>query len=336
MPAEASPQFDARSAAMLLVSLGEQDAAAVLKHLDPKVVQRVGAEMAQLDNITRDQMSAVLSGFSQAVGDQVGGEVGSEDFVRRVLLSALGNDRANGIIDRISLGRKSRGLEALRWMDARSIFELVRHEHPQIIAIVLANLDADHAAAVMQLLPKGQQADLVIRVATLDAVQPEALNKLDEVLERQVTGSIGGRAAGMGGTKVASNLLNLIEGGNDGPVMQQIRQADEELAKKLQEMMFVFENLLDVDDRGIQELLRNVPADKLPLALRGADDTVKQKFFKNMSERASEMLKDDMDTRGPVKLSEVEAAQKEIVTIARKMAEEGSLSLGGAGGEAMV
>jgi flagellar motor switch protein FliG len=333
MPAEVKSEFDARSAAMLLVSLGEADAAAVLKHLEPKVVQRVGAEMAQLSGISREQMSEVLGGFTLAVNEQVGGEVGSSDFVRRVLLSALGNDKASGIIDRIALSHTSRGLDALKWMDARSIVELVRHEHPQIIAIVLAYLDEDQAAAVLALFSKPLQADLLVRLATLEGVQPDALNKLDEVLERQATGRTGGRSSRLGGAKAAAALLGLVESGGDGPVFEQIRTLDEPLAQSLQELMFVFENLLEVDDRGIQELLRNVPADKLPVALRGADEAIKTKFFKNMSERAAEMLKDDMETRGPVKLSDVETAQKEIVTIARKMAEEGTLSLGGSGSD---
>jgi flagellar motor switch protein FliG len=335
MPEAVQAEFDAKSAAMLLVSLGEADAASVLKHLDPRVVQRVGAEMAQLSNISRDQISGVLGGFFTAVGDQVGGEMGSDDFVRRVLFSALGNDKANGIIDRIALGRSSRGLEALKWMDARAIHEMIKNEHPQIVAIVLAYLEPDQSAGVLAAFPKTMQADLVMRVATLDGVQPDALSKLDEVLERQSSGQTSGRASNLGGTKAASALLNMVEGGSDGPVMEQIRKADEPLAQRLQELMFVFENLLDVDDRGIQELLRNVPSDKLPLALKGADDVIKTKFFKNMSERAAEMLRDDMESRGPVRLADVEAAQKEIVGIARRMADEGALMLG-TGGEQMV
>jgi len=336
MPAKGSPEADARSAAMLMVSLGEQDAAAVMKHLDPKVVQRVGAEMARLSNISRDEATGVLSAFFDSVAGRVGGEEGSEDFVRRVLHSALGTDKANGIIDRIALGRTSRGLDSLKWMDARAVYEIVRNEHPQIIAIVLAYLETDQAATILGLFPKPVQADLVMRIATLDGVHPDALNKLDEVLERQATGKGGSRSSNLGGTKAASNLLNVVEGTGDGPVMEAIRKADEQLAQSLQDLMFVFENLLDVDDRGIQELLRNVPSDRLSLALRAADEAIKTKFFKNMSERAAEMLKDDMETRGPVKLSEVEAAQKEIITIAKKMADEGTLSLGGAGGEEMV
>jgi flagellar motor switch protein FliG len=336
MAEAAATPFDARSAAMLLVSLGESDAAAVLKHLDPKVVQRVGTEMAQLTSVSRDQISDVLNGFTRAVNDQAGGEVGSDDFVRRVLFSALGNDRATGIIDRMALGQTSRGLDALKWMDTRAIYEMVRAEHPQIIAIVLAYLEADQASGVLAMFPQGAQADLVMRVASLDGVQPDALSKLDEVIERLSAAKTGGRSANLGGAKAASSLLNFIEGSGDGPVMEQIRKADEALAQSLKDLMFVFEDLLKVDDRGIQELLRNVPSDKLPVALKGADEVIKQKIFKNMSERAAEMLRDDMETRGPVKLSEVESAQKEIITIARKMADEGTLSLGGAGGEQMV
>jgi flagellar motor switch protein FliG len=216
------------------------------------------------------------------------------------------------------------------------VAELIRQEHPQIISIVLAYLDADHAAEVLAVFPDWLRADIVMRIATLDGIQPSALNELDEIMERRFAGNTVAKTASLGGAKVAANIINFLDGSQMTRVMEDMGRSDEQLATKIQDLMFVFDNLIDVDDRGMQELLRGVASDRLLLALKGADDRLKEKVFKNMSQRAAEMLKDDMATRGPVKLSEVEAAQKEILTIARKMADAGTIMLGGQGGEEYV
>lgn len=319
-------------AAILLLALGEQDAAQVLKHLGAKDVQKVGAAMAQLAGVSREEVSGVLNNFSAKVEQQTSFGVGTEEYIRKVLTEALGADKAGSVVDRILGGRTSRGLEALKWMEARAIGDMLRQEHPQIIAIVLSYLEPDQAAEVLGQLAENQRADVLMRIATLDGVHPSALDELDKVLEKQFAGGSGSKTSGgFGGPKTAAEILNLV-GSTQDALMQQIAKVDEPLSTKLQDLMFVFDDLNEADDRGIQELLREIPGDKLIVALKAADEKLKTKFFKNMSERAAQMMKDDLESRGPVRLSEVEAAQKEIIMTARKMSEEGRLQLGGKGG----
>ncbi len=320
-------------AAILLLTLGEQEAAQVLKHMTPKEVQRVGAAMAQLSYVSREEVAAVLMDFSSGVESQTSLGLGVDEFLRKVLVDALGEDKASNVIERINLGRSSKGLEALKWMDPRAVAELIRLEHPQIIAIILAYLDSDQSAEILQCLPGGVRADVVMRIATLDGVQPSALSELDDVMEKQFAGSGSGKTSVLGGAKAAANIINFLDPSQESALMEQITAADQALGTRIQDLIFVFDNLLEVDDRGMQELLRQVPSDKLLLALKGADEELKQKIFKNMSQRAAEMLRDDLEARGPVKLSEVEAAQKEIVAVARKLAEAGTIALGGKGEE---
>ena len=321
-------------AAILLLTLGEQAAAEVLKHMGAKDVQRLGGAMATMANVSRKEVSDILNDFKDGVDSQTSLGVGADEYIRTVLVNALGEEKAASIIDRILLGHSSKGLEALKWMDPRAVAELVRQEHPQIIAIVLAYLDPDHAAEVLAVFPDWLRVDIVMRIATLDGIQPSALSELDDIMEKRFAGSTSSvKTSILGGPKVAANILNFLDGSQSSRVMDDMNRADEQLAVKIQDLMFVFDNLLEVDDRGMQELLRGVSSDRLLLALKGADERLKEKVFKNMSQRAAEMLKEDMAARGPVKLSEVEAAQKEILAIARKMAEAGTLALGGKGEE---
>jgi flagellar motor switch protein FliG len=319
-------------AAILLLTLGEQEAAEVLKHMGAKEVQRVGAAMAHLANVSREEVQVVLQDFASLAESQTSVGVGADEFLRKVLVNALGEDKAASVIDRINIGRSSKGLEALKWMDARAVSELIRLEHPQIIAIVLAYLDPDQSAEVLGQLPTNVRADVVMRIASLDGVQPSALSELDDVMEKQFSGKAGGgKTSSLGGAKAAANIINFLEPSQESQLMEHITAADQVLGGKLQDLIFVFDNLIDLDDRGMQELLRQVPGDKLLLALKGCDDELKAKIFKNMSQRAAEMLKDDLEARGPVKLSEVEGAQKEILTAARKLAEAGTIVIGGKG-----
>lgn len=321
-------------AAILLLSLGEQEAAEVLKFMGAKDVQKVGAAMTQLKNISREEVTTVLGEFTQQVESQTSLGVGVDEYLRKVLVGALGEDKASGLIERILFGRSSKGLEALKWMDARAVHELIRLEHPQIISIVLAYLDSDQSAEILQLFPDWLRADLILRIAALDGIQPSALHELDEVIEKQFAGKGGvGKTSVIGGLKVAANILNFMDSSQEGAIIEHIGKVDEGTAQKIQDLMFVFDNLIEIDDRGMQELMRQIPSDKLPLAIKGADPALRDKFFKNMSQRAAEMLKDDLETRGPVKLSEVEGAQKEILAIARKLADSGQISLGGKGEE---
>jgi len=317
--------------AIFLLSLGENEAAEVLRHLGAKDVQRLGQAMANLSSVSREQAESVLKLFISNLEDQTSLGVGADDYVRKVLVQALGEDKAGGLIDRILLGRNSKGLEALKWMETRAVAELIRSEHPQIIAIVLAYLDPDQAAEVLLNLPERIQSDVVLRIATLDGIQPQALKELDEIMERQFTGTSNIKASSVGGVKVAATILNLLDSTTEAKLTETIKGIDEDLGQRIQDLMFVFDNLADVDDRGIQALMREVSTDTLALALRGADPKVKDKILRNMSKRASEMLVEDMDAKGPVKLSDVETAQKDILATARRLAESGSIALGGKG-----
>ncbi len=320
-------------AAILLLTLGEQEAAQVLRHMGAKEVQRIGAAMAKLANVSREEVQGVITDFSSSVESQTSVGVGAEDFLRKVLVDALGQEKASSIIDRISIGRSTKGLEALKWMDARAVAELVRLEHPQIIAIVLAYLEPDQSAEILTALPANMRTDIMVRIATLDGVQPSALTELDDIMEKTFAGKGTARTSALGGAKAAANIINNLEPSQEGVLMEQLLQADEALGSRIQDLIFVFDNLLEIDDRSMQELLRQVASDKLLLAMKGADDAMKEKIFKNMSQRAAEMLKDDLESRGPVKISEVEGAQKEILQTARKLAEAGTIALATKGDE---
>ncbi|MBN2885915.1 MAG: flagellar motor switch protein FliG [Chromatiaceae bacterium] len=326
----------AERVAIFLMSIGEASASEVLRHMGPKEVQKIGTAMASLERISRRDIDYVLKLFSEAVHEHTSLGIGAEDYVRSVLTSALGEDKASGLIDRILLGRNSKGLEALKWLDPRAIAEMIRHEHPQIVAIVLSHLDADQAAETLAFLPERMQSDIILRIATLDGVQPAALHELDEILERQLSGKSTAKSSMVGGVQTAANILNFMDASQGTAVMAGVTQVDEDLSERIQELMFVFDSLVDVDDRGIQTLLREISTDQLVLALKGADDALKDKVFKNMSKRAAEMLREDLAAKGPVRLSDVESAQKDILATARRLAESGDIVLGGAGGETLI
>lgn len=323
-------------AAVLLLTLGEAQAAEVLKHMGPKEVQRIGSAMASLKNVSRDSVNQVLETFVDTVQQQTALGVGTEDYLRKVMVEALGEDKAGGLMDRIMMGSSTKGLEALKWMDARAVAELIRLEHPQIQAIVLSYLDSDHAAEVLGFLSERVRPDVLLRIATLEGIQPSALKELDEIMERQFSGNQNVQSSSVGGVKAAADILNFVDTSIEGEVMEMIKDVDAELGQQIQDLMFVFDNLIDVDDRGVQALLREVSSDTLILALKGADETMREKVFSNMSKRAAEMMRDDLEQKGPVRLSEVEGAQKEILAIARRMADSGEIALGGKGAEQFV
>jgi flagellar motor switch protein FliG len=322
----------ARNAAILLLTLGEQDAAEVLKHLSARDVQAVGSAMAGLTSVTRDQVEQVLNRLNEDVGRQTALGVGTEEYIRKILTNALGESKAGGLIDRILLGRSSKGLESLKWMESRAIAELINLEHPQIIALVLAHLEPDQAAEVLGYLPPRVRSDAVMRIATLDGVQPHALNELDEIMERQFSGnSTKLKSANVGGLKAAADILNAMETSREAELMAAIRSQDAGLGGKIEELMFVFDDLAGLDDRSMQTLLREVPSARLTVALKGAEPAMREKIFANMSKRAADMLRDDLEVAGPVRVSEVDAAQKEVLMIARRLADAGQLTLAGGG-----
>ncbi|NWC91799.1 MULTISPECIES: flagellar motor switch protein FliG [unclassified Pseudomonas] len=323
-------------AAVLLLSLGETDAAQVLRHMGPKEVQRVGVAMAQMRNVHREQVEQVMSEFVEIVGDQTSLGVGSDSYIRKMLTSALGEDKANGLIDRILLGGNTSGLDSLKWMEPRAVADVIRYEHPQIQAIVVAYLDPDQAGEVLGHFDHKVRLDIILRVSSLNTVQPAALKELNTILEKQFSGNSNASRTTLGGIKRAADIMNFLDSSVEGQLMDSIREIDDSLSVQIEDLMFVFNNLSDVDDRGIQALLREVSSDVLVLALKGSDEGVKEKIFKNMSKRASELLRDDLEAKGPVRVSDVETAQKEILTIARRMAEAGEIVLGGKGGEEMI
>ncbi|WP_122874983.1 flagellar motor switch protein FliG [Pseudomonas viridiflava] len=323
-------------AAVLLLSLGETDAAQVLRHMGPKEVQKVGVAMAQMRNVHREQVEEVMSEFVDIVGDQTSLGVGSDGYIRKMLTQALGEDKANGLIDRILLGGNTSGLDSLKWMEPRAVADVIRFEHPQIQAIVVAYLDADQAGEVLGHFDHKVRLDIILRVSSLNTVQPAALKELNQILEKQFSGNANTSRTTLGGIKRAADIMNFLDSSIEGALMDSIREVDEDLSVQIEDLMFVFNNLPDVDDRGIQALLREVSSDVLVLALKGSDEAIKEKIFKNMSKRAAELLRDDLEAKGPVRVSDVETAQKEILTIARRMAEAGEVVLGGKGGEEMI
>lgn len=314
-------------AAVVLLSLGEQQAAEVLKHMSAKEVQKLGVAMTSVGGISRDAVSRVFDDFVDILAQPSGLGSGADEYVRAVLVQALGEDRANSLIDRILMGRNTSGLDTLKWMEPRAIAELVRNEHPQIIAIVLAHLDSDQAAEVLKCFPERVRVDVLLRLSTLDGIPPHALNELNDVLARQFAGSQNIKSSSVGGVKVAANILNFMDSGQDELILGAINDVDGPLSTKIRDLMFVFDNLADIEDRAMQTVLRDVPSEKLSIALRGADPKVKEKVTSNMSQRAAEILLDDMEARGPVRLAEVEAAQKEILALVRKLAEAGTIQL---------
>lgn len=320
-------------AAIFLLSLGENDAAQVLRHMGPKEVQKIGIAMASLKNISKEEVTSVLEGFLQEVGGHTSLGVGTDEYIRRTLISALGEDKAGTIIDRILLGANTKGMDTLKWMDPRSVAEMIRQEHPQIQTIVLSYLDPDQSAEILSLFPEKIRLDLMMRIATLESVHPAALQELNVIMERQFSGSTGTKSTSMGGIKKAADIMNFLDTSIESQVMDGIKEMDEELGQRIQDLMFVFDNLVDIDDRGIQTLLREVSSETLLLALRGSDSAVKEKVFSNMSKRAAELMRDDLDAMGPVKLSEVENAQKEILSVATRLAESGEIVIGGKGEE---
>lgn len=326
----------AERAAILLMSLGEEQASQVLQHLNPREVQQLGTAMATLGSVSRQQMQEVLADFTQAFDDQTNIGVGADDYLKRVLNNALGENKAANVIDRILKGGSANGIESLKWMDARAVGEVVRNEHPQIVAIILSHLDPDHAAEVLSFLPQNLTSDVMMRIANLETIQPAALKELDEMLEKQFSGRQAVQSSGVGGVKSAANIMNFLDSSVSESVMTEIESIDSEMSAQIQDSMFVFDNLSGVDDRGIQALLREIQTESLITALKGAEEGLREKFFKNMSKRAAETLREDLDARGPVKLADVETAQKEIVATTRRMADAGEISLGNQGGEEYV
>ena len=323
-------------AAILLMSLGEEEAAEVFRHLSPKEVQRLGETIAKMRAVPRDKVDAVLDRFHALAAEHSTLVADNDEYVKAVLRKALGDDKANLLIDRIVRGSDVSGIESLKWMDPGSVAELLRNEHPQIVAAILVHLEHDHASEVLKAFGERQRNEVLVRIATLDGIQPSALKDLNEVLSRVLAGGDRLKKATLGGAKTAAEIINLLGSSIETAVLDYIREADADLAQKIMDNMFTFDDLEQLDDKGIQSLLKEVQSESLVVALKGASAELRDKIFRNMSTRAAEALREDLESRGPVRLSEVEAEQKEMLKIVRRLADEGQIVLGGAGDDQFV
>jgi flagellar motor switch protein FliG len=330
--AEAARIKGTERAAILLMTLGEQTAASVLRHMGIEEVQKLGLAMAGLADVPRERVTEVLGQLLVAVQSKTSIGIGTNDYLRKVMNDSLGERRAGALLGRIFKGRESTGIDALKWMEPSAVAEIVKQEHPQIIATILAHLPSQQAADVLRQLEPSTQADIAMRMARLDAVPETALQELDGIVERQTKEATTVKTAKLGGVKAAADMINLL-GPGQGTMIEAIQAEDAELGELIKDALFVFDNLLDIDDRGMQAILREVQADTLATALKGADEEICEKIFKNMSKRAAEILRDDIASKGPVRLSEVEQSQKEVLAVAFRLAEEGSIVLAGGGDE---
>lgn len=315
-------------AAIFLMSLSEKEAAEVMKHLPVSEIQRLGKAMAQLRQISRDQAEAVLGHFTDNVQSDAPFAGRSPRFLKRLLTSSLGEERATAMLDRL-VDDDSKGLDSLHLMEAKEVTEIISHEHPQVIAIVLAGLEPAKAGQVVAQLPVKLATDVVTRIARMEEVPETAIIELDQVMHQRFQQSGNFKVTTMGGVRSAANILNQVQKDMEKRIIEELDQGNAALSQEIQEKMFVFDNLMQVDDRGIQALVREVTSDVLIVALKGADPALQDKIFRNMSKRAAEILKSDLEAKGPVKLTEVEAAQKDVVATARRLADEGTIVLGG-------
>lgn len=323
-------------AAILMLALGEDEAAEVMKYLGPREVQKLGSAMSMMKSVQNDELEAVLAEFRRETGQNTSLGVDSDDYIRSVLTKALGDDKATTLLNRILGAREASGIESLKWMDGQSVSELIRNEHPQIIATILVHLERYHACEVLGHFTERLRNDVVLRIATLDGVQPAALRELNDVLTKLLTGNESLKKKPMGGIRAAAEILNFFSGENETTVITNLKNFDADMAQKIMDQMFVFDNIIDIDDQGIQTILREVPSEALIVALKGSGSDLREKIFKNMSQRAGEMLREDLDAKGPVRLSEVETKQKEILAIVRRLSDEGTITLGAKGEDPFV
>lgn len=337
MPATAfNPGPATTNAAVLMLMLGEKVAADVMRHLTPMEVQHLGAAMYAVEHVTEEEVDRILEDFLGRLAGETGIGFGTSAYVRAVMNEALGPDRAQSVITRISPQNNERPIELLDWMDARSISELIADEHPQTMALVLSCLDYAQAAEVLTTLPESLQSDVMRRVAQLVSVTPEALRDLEQVLQKKFKASTSSSASQIGGVRAAARIMNFTRSGAEARILRDIRKDDRDLMTAIQDNMFVFDNLGKSDDRSLQTLLRAVEAERLVMALKGADEVLRDRLLSCMSTRAAAGIRDEMEAMGPVRLTDVQEAQKQIVAVARQMADAGTIVLAGRGGEEMV
>ena len=317
--------------AILMLALGQEEAAEVMKFLSPKEVQKLGAAMTTLKSVGREQVDAVVDDFLTAADLTADIGMDSDEYIRSVLQKALGDDEASNVLHQILESRDATGIISLRLMDAATVAEFIQNEHPQIIATILVHLEPDHASKIIGYFPNSLRQDVMLRIATLDGVKPVALRELNDVMNKLLTGNDSLKKKSMGGIKVAADIINFMSGDNETVVMEGLKSYDDEMAQKIMDEMFVFDDIIDIEDKAIQMILKEVQSDMLIIALKGTTEQMREKIFNNMSSRAAEMMKEDLEAKGPVKLSEVEAQQRKILQIVRRLADEGEIQLSGRG-----
>ena len=325
-----------QKSAILMMLLGEDEASEIIRNLSPKEVQHLGTAMYSVQGLDQETVNAVLDEFLAIIKAQTSLGMGAGNYIRNVMNKALGEDKAQSVLSRIAPSTSARPIEILDWMDARSIAELIIDEHPQIIALIISYLDSGQAADVLGLLPEGLQSEIVRRIATLQTVGPDALSELEKVMQSKFKANTSLRAAKVGGVDAAARIMNFTKQNMEQRIMKDISRNDRELMQAIQESMFVFNNLIMSDDRSLQTLLRSVDNELLVLALKGADEPLREKLFSCMSKRAAANIMDEMEALGPVRLTEVQTAQKEIINVARRMSDEGTIVLAGRGGDDFV
>ena len=330
-PSELRQLNGAQRAAVLLMVLGESEASKVLKFMDPEELETIGLAMNEIKDVTQNNIHDVLSDFSNNNQMHTPLDIGAQDYLKKIMMQAIGPQKANSIMSRVILGPDASGLEALKWVDPAYIADVIKDEHPQLVAILLVHLSSEQAGKVLELLDEEKKSNVVLRIAKLSEVNTSALKELEELVESRFSQEMNTKIKNLGGIKTAANILNNVDKETENNIVDEIKKIDEELCDEIKGKMFVFDNLLQVDDRGMQTILREAPQDKLVVALKGASADVSNKIFKNMSKRAAELLKDDLEASGPVRLTEVEEAQKEILEVALRLAEEGTIMLGGKG-----
>lgn len=331
LAAELAEIDSTQRAAVLMLLLGEQQAADIVKYLNPREVQALGGAMVKVADLSQEAVNYVLDEFVATLKKQTSLGLGTGDYVEKVFKRALGDDKATSVLSRIMPGRGSKGLEILQWMDARSIAEMIRNEHPQVIAIILSVLEYDVAADVMAFLDGDVRPEVLQRIAALEAVQPSAMDELEAIMKQQFATNSSSKSSSFGGVKTAAKIMNYVKVDLEAGIMSGLEKLDPEVMQAIQDNMVTFENLTGVNNKGIQTLMRNVEPDMLMTALKGAPEFVKDKFFENMSSRARVMFIDEMEGKGPVRIADVEDAQKAIMRIARKLADSGELVLVGQG-----